>query len=58
MKMDELAKKLDEMGWALTYALDPVDGSRIVVLVWNEVAGLVADYEEIIEGLRGNDTSQ
>lgn len=44
--LNELSKKLDDMGWTLHYANDPVDGSRIVVLEWNEVAGLIADYEE------------
>lgn len=49
MSLDELGKKLDNMGWELRYAQDPVDGSDIEVMDWTEVAGLVADYED---GLR------
>lgn len=48
MNMENLGKKLDSMGWTLTYAIDPVDGSRIAVLDWRQVAGLVQDYEEAL----------
>lgn len=47
-EMEKLGLKLDSMGWTLTYAIDPVDGSKIVVLDWKQVAGLVADYEEML----------
>jgi len=48
-----LGEKLDQMGWTLTYADDPVDGQRIVVLDAYQVAGLVQDYEDIISSLGG-----
>ncbi|QDK01348.1 hypothetical protein SEA_WATERT_79 [Microbacterium phage WaterT] len=47
-EMEKLGLKLDSLGWTLTYAIDPVDGSKIVVLDWKQAAGLVADYEEML----------
>lgn len=54
MSLTDLGKHLDNMGWTLTYAIDPVDGSKIVVLDWSQVAGLVSDYEEMLNKKENN----
>lgn len=58
LSIKELGQKLDSMGWTLTYAIDPVDGSKIVVLDWGQVAGLVQDYEDLLEAERYNNTGE
>lgn len=55
----ELSLLLDGLGVTTTFAADPVDGHRIVVLGWVEVSqvvdhyeGRIADLEKIIDGLK------
>lgn len=45
-RLETLGRKLDQIGYTLVKAIDPVDGGEIVVLDWDQVDGLVSDYEE------------
>lgn len=55
----ELSLLLDGLGVTTTFATDPVDGGRIVVIGWVEASkvvdhyeGKIADLEKIIDGLK------
>lgn len=47
--VEELGQKLDAMGWTLINMGDPVTGDPLPALDWQQVAGLVRDFEEAIE---------
>ncbi|WNM66155.1 hypothetical protein SEA_DEJAVU_23 [Microbacterium Phage DejaVu] len=50
--VETIGKKLDAMGWTLVNMGDPVTGDPTPALDWQQVAGLVGDFEEAIEQYR------
>lgn len=52
MTLDELGKKLDEMGWTLVNMGDPVTGDPLAALDWEQVSGLVQNFEDAIKSHR------
>ncbi|QIG58567.1 hypothetical protein SEA_HUBBS_22 [Microbacterium phage Hubbs] len=47
--VETIGKKLDAMGWTLVNMGDPVTGDPTPALDWQQVAGLVDDFEVAIE---------
>ncbi|QDH48029.1 hypothetical protein LUPINE_21 [Microbacterium phage Lupine] len=47
--VETIGKKLDAMGWTLVNMGDPVTGDPTPALDWEQVAGLVGEFEEAIE---------
>ncbi|QDK03264.1 hypothetical protein SEA_ROMAN_22 [Microbacterium phage Roman] len=47
--VETIGKKLDAMGWTLVNMGDPVTGDPTPALDWQQVAGLVGDFEVAIE---------
>ncbi|QDH92173.1 hypothetical protein SEA_PHILLYPHILLY_22 [Microbacterium phage PhillyPhilly] len=50
--VETIGKKLDAMGWTLVNMGDPVTGDPTPALDWEQVAGLVGDFEEAIDQYR------
>lgn len=52
--LDELAEKLDQYGYTLTKAIDPVDGEEILVLGWVQIKWLVNDHEGQVKAIQAD----
>lgn len=50
-RIRELARKLDILGITVVMAIDPVDGSTVPALNWEQLERLVNHYEETIANL-------
>lgn len=51
MRFRDFAEAYERLGLVSTYAIDPVDGEKIVSLNWHDVSKLIQYYEKQISDL-------
>lgn len=52
LRFREFAEAYERLGLVSTYAIDPVDGEKIVALDWHDVSKLMQHYEGEIQKLK------